>query len=148
MSDAVLSTRPLPILQNCRHFADHIFNKSCLRFRRSLLLRFELPIFHSNIVSDNGLTPTKPQVIIWTNDDYCTGLNKVNKENLMDLIAAAGLVILLKLDSNRRFCSPCDLEIWWMTSNNNTPPLYTLSSFVHHFKSIGEFKLELQSGKA
>ena len=25
---------------------------------------------------------------------------------------------------------------------------YTTSSFVHHFKSIGEFKLELQSGKA
>ena len=26
--------------------------------------------------------------------------------------------------------------------------LYTMSSFVHHFKAIGEFKLELQSGNA
>ena len=26
--------------------------------------------------------------------------------------------------------------------------LYTMSSFVHHFKAIGEFKLELQSWKA
>ena len=26
--------------------------------------------------------------------------------------------------------------------------LYTMSSFVHHFKAIGEFKLELQSGDA
>ena len=34
-----------------------------------------------------------------------------NKANLRDLIAATGLVILLKLDSNRRFFSPCDLEI-------------------------------------
>ena len=38
-----------------------------------------------------------------------------NKANLRDLIAATGLVILLKLDLNRRFFSPCDLEIWWMT---------------------------------
>ena len=27
-------------------------------------------------------------------------------------------------------------------------PFYTTSNFVHHFKSIGEFKLELQSGNA
>ena len=31
------------------------------------------------------------------------------------LIAATGLVILLKLDSNHQLFSPCDLEIWWMT---------------------------------
>ena len=46
-----------------------------------------------------------------------------NKANLRDLIAATGLVILLKLDSNLRFFSPCDLEIWWMTPKNNRPPL-------------------------
>ena len=34
-----------------------------------------------------------------------------NKANLRDLIAATGLVILLKLDLNRRFFSPYDLEI-------------------------------------
>ena len=33
-----------------------------------------------------------------------------NKANLRDLIAATGLVILLKLDLNRQFFSPCDLE--------------------------------------
>ena len=103
---------------------------------------------------------------------------------------------------NRRFFVPCDLEIWWMTlENNRAPPLYyiklcasfqihrwietevtvrersiwvkigdflscvtlkfdgwpwktighlfyTTSSFVHHFIFIGEFKLELQSGNA
>ena len=42
-----------------------------------------------------------------------------NKTNLRDMIAATGLVILLKLDSNRRFFSPCDLEIWRMTQKNN-----------------------------
>ena len=46
-----------------------------------------------------------------------------NKANLRDLIAATGLVILLKLDSNRRFFSPCDLEIWWMTLKNYWAPL-------------------------
>ena len=54
-----------------------------------------------------------------------------NKANLRDLIAATGLVILLKLDLNRRFFSPCDRAIL---------------SFVYHFVAIGEFKLELQSG--
>ena len=125
-----------------------------------------------------------------------------NKANLRDLIAATGLVILLKFDPNHRFFSPCDFEIWCMTSINNRAPLvyyiklcvsfqihrwiqaevilrkrsirvkignflshvtvkfdgwpwttighlfHTTPSFVHHFKSIGEFKLELQSGNA
>ena len=51
------------------------------------------------------------------------GLQNLNKANLRDLIAATGLVILHKLDSNRRFFSPCDLEIWWMTPKNNKAPL-------------------------
>ena len=46
-----------------------------------------------------------------------------NKANLRDLIAATGLVILLKLDKNCRFFSPCDLEIWWVTLKNNSAPL-------------------------
>ena len=126
----------------------------------------------------------------------------LNKANLRDLIAATGLVILLKLDSNHQFFSQCDLEIWWMTSKSNSTPLicyvklfasfqihrwiqmelqssnaefgsksaiflsrvtfkfdgwpwktichlfYTTPSFVHHFKAMGEFKLELQFGHA
>ena len=51
----------------------------------------------------------------WMYDDniiISTMVFKWNKANLRDLIAATGLVILLKLDSNRRFFSPCDLEIW------------------------------------
>ena len=129
-------------------------------------------------------------------------IKKQNKANLRDLIAATGLVILLKFDPNHRFFVPCDLEIWWMTLENNRAPLlnyiklclsfqmhwwietevtvrkrsirvkigdflscvtlkldgwpwktighlfYTTLSFVHHFKSIVEFKLELQSGNA
>ena len=35
----------------------------------------------------------------------------INKANLRDLIAATSLVISLKLDSNLRLISPCDLEI-------------------------------------
>ena len=118
-----------------------------------------------------------------------------NKANLRDLITAAGLVILPKLDSNRRFFTRCDLEIWWMTSKNYKAPLqhyiklcassqtpqwiqtgvtirkhsirvkmgefcvtlnydgwpwkavghlfYATLSFMHDFKAIGVFKLEL-----
>ena len=47
----------------------------------------------------------------------------LNKANLRDLIAATGLVILLKFDPNHRFFSPCDLEIWCMTLKNNRAPL-------------------------
>ena len=46
-----------------------------------------------------------------------------NKANLRDLIAATGLVILLKFDPNHRFFSPCDLEIWCMASKDNRAPL-------------------------
>ena len=68
-----------------------------------------------------------------------------NKTNLRDLVAATGLVILLKLDSNHRFFSPCDLEIWLMTLENYRAPLlhYIKINIVQHFKAIGEFKLKV-----
>ena len=127
----------------------------------------------------------------------------LNKTNPRDLIAATGLVILLKLNSNHTFFRPCDLGIWWMTSKNNRAPLLyyimlctsfhshqwikigarvrkhsiwvnindffcrvwpwnltddlekktghlfkAVSSCVHHFTAIIQFKLELQSENA
>ena len=57
-----------------------------------------------------------------------------NKVNLRDLIAATGLVILLKLDLNRWIFSPCDLEIWWMTPQNNRAPL------LYYFKLFAAFR--------
>ena len=58
-----------------------------------------------------------------------------NKANLRDLIAATGLVILLKLDSNRWFFSTCELEIWWMTPKNNTAPL------LYYIKLCASFQI-------
>ena len=63
------------------------------------------------------------------------GENIVNKANLRDLIAATGRVILLKLDLNRRFFSPCDLEIWWMTPKNNRAPLLCYFKLFASFRS-------------
>ena len=65
-----------------------------------------------------------------------------NKANLRDLIAATGLVILLKFDPNHRFFVPCDLEIWWMAlENNRAPLLYNIklcASFqIHRWIQIG-----------
>ena len=58
-----------------------------------------------------------------------------NKANLRDLIAATGLAILLKLDSNHRFFSLYDLEIFlWMTSKNNRAPL------VYYIKLCASFQ--------
>ena len=58
-----------------------------------------------------------------------------NKANLRDLIAATGLVILLKLDLNRWFFSPCDLDIWWMTPQNNRAPLLCYFKLFASFRS-------------
>ena len=60
-----------------------------------------------------------------------------NKANLIDLIAVTGLVILVKLDLNRRFFSKTRGHLFYATS-----------SFLHNFVAIGEFTVELQSGKA
>ena len=66
----------------------------------------------------------------------------LNKANLRDLIAATGLVILLKLDSNRLFFSPCDLEIWWMTPKNNRACL------LYYIKLCASFQIHqwIQTG--
>ena len=45
------------------------------------------------------------------------------KANLRDFIAATGIVILLKLDSDHWFFILYDLEIRWVTSKNNRGPL-------------------------
>ena len=94
-------------------------------------------------------------LLIWMYDKSIPNVKRVsmhvglNKANLRDLIAATGLVILLKLDSNRRFFSPCDLEIWWMTQKKKIGHLlYATLSFLQHFVAIGEFQLELQSGNS
>ena len=49
---------------------------------------------------------------------------------------------------NWRYFVPCDHEIWWMTWKTIGHLFYTTKRFVHHFKAIGEFKLELQTGNA
>ena len=81
---------------------------------------------------------------IWQSDIHWSILNKAN---LRDLIAATGLIILLKLDLNHQFFSRCDLEIWWMTQKIGHL-FYATLSFLHHFLAIGEYKLELHSGNA
>ena len=81
---------------------------------------------------------TKPSILacIMTATDYVAMCWKmVNKANLRDLIAATGLVILLKLDLNRRFFSPCDLDIWWMTQKNNRAPLLCYFKLFASFRS-------------
>ena len=67
-------------------------------------------------------------------EQFYINLNN-NKENLRDLIAVTGLVILLKLDSNLWIFSPCDLEIWWMTLKNNRTPLLCCFKLCASFHS-------------
>ena len=70
---------------------------------------------------------------------------KESKANLRDLIAATGLIIFLKLDSSHRFSAVVTSKFdgWPQTKIGHL--FYTNSSSLHHFKSIGTFKLDLQS---
>ena len=68
------------------------------------------------------------------------------KANLRDLIAATGLVILLKLTSNHRFFSHGTLKFYWWPRKIIAHLFYITSSFVHHLKPLGEFELQLLSG--
>ena len=71
-----------------------------------------------------------------------------NKANLRDFIAATGLVILLKLDSNHRlFAARVTLKFDGWPRKTIGHLLEATSSFVHYLKAI-RFKLESQSGIA
>ena len=72
----------------------------------------------------------------------------LNKANLRDLIAATGLVILLKLDSNCQFFAHVTLKFDGRPREIIRHVFNTTPIFVYHFISISEFKLELRSGNA
>ena len=74
------------------------------------------------------LNPDIHEISSWSN------IQITNKANLRDLIAATSLVILLKLDSNSQFFRPCDLEVRWMTSKNNTAPLLYYAKLCASFQ--------------
>ena len=75
---------------------------------------------YTAIVGEFNINFRSASVSIWC---FTNSFFLKNKANLRDLIAATGLVILLKLDWNCQFFSLCDLEIWWMTSKNYRAPL-------------------------
>ena len=67
-----------------------------------------------------------------------------NKANLWDLIAATGLVIPNWIQIVN-FSARVTVKFDGWPRKTIGHFFYTMSSFVHHFKSIGEFKLDLQS---
>ena len=85
-------------------------------------------------------------ILDWTLRNYFFHQNTKflsrKKANLRDLIAASGPVILLQLDSNRPLISPCDLEIWWMTSKTNK------ASLLYYIKLCTSFQIHrwIQTG--
>ena len=70
-----------------------------------------------------------------------------NKANLRDLIAATGQVISNWIQIVD-FSAFVTLKIDGWPKKTIGHVFYTMSSFVNHFESIGEFKLELQSGNS
>ena len=76
---------------------------------------------------------------IWQRS-YIMVICKLNKANLTgDLIAATGLVILLKFDSNRRlFSARMAFAVIGWPRKTIGHLFYAMSSFVHYFKAISE----------
>ena len=82
---------------------------------------------------------------------WCLGIKlaiwifRINKANLRDLIAATGQVISNWIQiGNFSACVTMKFDGWPCKTIGH----YITWSFVHHFKSIGEFKLNLQSRNA
>ena len=76
------------------------------------------------VIKFNGLFRTSDIIFTWHRNHYLLSYRQHtnlqitinfekgnNNANLRDLIAAPALVILFKLDSNRRFSSLCDIEV-------------------------------------
>ena len=78
---------------------------------------------------------------------YYTWFPDINKANLRDLKASTGLVISnwIKI-VNFSTCVTVKFDGWPRKTIGHF--FYTTPSFVHLFKSIGEFKLDLQSRNA
>ena len=68
-----------------------------------------------------------------------------DKTNLRDLKAATGLVILLKLDSNFLLAHMTLKSNGWIRKTIGHL-FYAMSKFVHYFKAISKFNLELNIG--
>ena len=119
-----------------------IWQTTLKNYRAPFLCYFKLCVlFHSHLSIRNGVTIRKRQICVKISDffvpcDLEIWWMTLNKANLRDLIAATGLVILLKLDSNRRFFSLCDLEIWRMTFKNNRAPLLCYFKLCAAFRSL------------
>ena len=75
------------------------------------------------------------------------GHDELNKANLRDLIAATSLVISNWIQIVN-FSARVTVKFDGWPRKTIGHFFYTTSSFVHHFKSIGEFKLDLQSRNA
>ena len=65
-----------------------------------------------------------------------------NMANLRDLIAATSLIIFPKLDWNLQFLACVTLKFDWWPWKTIGHPFYSTSSFVHHFKAIGELSIQ------
>ena len=85
----------------------------------------------------------------WTEVINQICINRISniKANLRGLIAAIGLVISNWIQIVN-FSARVTLKFNGWPCKTVGHLFYTTSSFVHHFKSIGEFKLDLQSRNA
>ena len=114
-------------------------NKQCFLRTQDLL-----SLFSKETCTQHHFDPSKKSQRQFKHKqaDHYNFIHPVNNANLRDFIAVTGLVVLLKLDSNRWFFSLYDHKIWWMTSTNNGTP------FLHYIKLCASFQIHswIQTG--
>ena len=115
--------------------------------RAPLLCYFKLcASFQSHLRIQIGVTVRKCSILVKIDDcfvpcDLEICWTTINKASLKNMIAATGLVIV-------DFSAHVTLKFDGWPRKKIGHLFYTTSSFVHHLKSISEFKLELQSRNA
>ena len=118
---------------------DHLMTSSCNPYSDP----------DTSVTGGHANMPIWSYIVQWPyEDNSIIYLNQTpfNKANLSDLIAATGLVFLLKIG----FKSLIFGTVWPGNLMEKTIGylFYIMTSFLHHFKAIGEFQLRLQSGNA
>ena len=105
--------------------------------------------FRSRRWIQDGVTVRKRPIWVKIDDffepcDFAIWRMTLNKANLRDLIAATCLVFSNWIQIIN-FSAPVTVKFDGWPQKTIGHFFYTTSSFVHHFKSIGEFKLDLES---
>ena len=130
------------------HTLDCLFCLKCSLLLYTKRLRWHQKQISSLWSEENGWDIADIFKCIFLKETFCINIfSWKNKADLRDLIAATGQVISNWIQIVN-FSTRVTVKFDGWPRKTIGHFFYTTSSFVHHFKSIGEFELDLQSRNA